>query len=213
LNRDLRPVLQNAFVSSPHASALNLFISGIPYDLDSYRRFTTAVYAVFPRTNQRIPIPPGNIEDIIAFILSKSETLGSYLRDRLDSVQGIATVAIDEPEVGMNLAEFNAEGVLLNGHQLEVIHNSHQLQRLSQAQIMYDQLVYPLIFWIGSGGRGLMESEKLQGSGTLIRRMLISLILQPREYFIHQFITLREEFICAGFGRLINLKIKFVAQA
>jgi hypothetical protein len=36
LNRDLRPVLQYARVSSPDAGASNVFISGIPYALDSY---------------------------------------------------------------------------------------------------------------------------------------------------------------------------------
>jgi hypothetical protein len=71
----------------------------------------------------------------------------------------------------------------------------------------------PLIFWTGSGGCGVMESEKSQSCTTLIRKVLISLILQSRDHFIHQLITLREEFICAVFGRLVNLNIKFVAQA
>jgi hypothetical protein len=79
--------------------------------------------------------------------------------------------------------------------------------------MLYDQLVYPLIFWTGSGGCGVMESEKLHGCTTLIRKVLISLILQTRDHFIHQLITLREEFICSVFGRLINLNIKFIAQA
>jgi hypothetical protein len=43
--------------------------------------------------------------------------------------------------------------------------------------------------------------------------VLISLILQPRYHFIHQLITLREHFIYAAFGRLVNLNIKFMAQA
>jgi hypothetical protein len=58
-----------------------------------------------------------------------------------------------------------------------------------------------------------MESEKLQGCTTLIRKVLISLIPQPRDHFIHQLITLREEFICAVFGRLVNLNIKLIVQA
>jgi hypothetical protein len=78
--------------------------------------------------------------------------------------------------------------------------------------MLYDQPVCPLIFWTGSGGCGLMEFEKLLGCTTLIRQMLISLILQPRDHFIHQMITLREEFICAIFGRLVKLNIKFIAQ-
>jgi hypothetical protein len=68
LNRDLRLVLQHARVSSPNASASNVFISGIPYALDSYRQFITPVSPVFFRTQQRIPIPPGGKEEIIASI-------------------------------------------------------------------------------------------------------------------------------------------------
>jgi hypothetical protein len=79
--------------------------------------------------------------------------------------------------------------------------------------MLYDQLAYPLIFWTGSGGCGMMESDKLQGCTTLIRKVLVSFILQPRDHFIHQLITLREEFICAVFGCLVNLKKTFIAQA
>jgi hypothetical protein len=43
--------------------------------------------------------------------------------------------------------------------------------------------------------------------------VLISLILQSRDHFIHQLATLREEFICAVYGRLIKIKIKFLARA
>jgi hypothetical protein len=50
LNRDLRLVLQHAPVSSPNAGASNLFISGIPYALDSCHQFIIPVYAVFFRT-------------------------------------------------------------------------------------------------------------------------------------------------------------------
>jgi hypothetical protein len=78
--------------------------------------------------------------------------------------------------------------------------------------MLYDQFVYPLIFRTGSGGCGAMESEKLQDCKALIRKVLISLILQPRDHFIHQLITLQEEFICAVFGCLVNLNIKLIAQ-
>jgi hypothetical protein len=39
LNHDLRPVLQHAPVSSPNVGASNVFISGIPYALNSYWQF------------------------------------------------------------------------------------------------------------------------------------------------------------------------------
>jgi hypothetical protein len=80
-NRDLRPVLQHARVSSPNAGTSNVFISGIPYALGSYRQFITPVYAFFFRRSQRIPIPPGGTEEIIPFILSQNRTFQGYLRD------------------------------------------------------------------------------------------------------------------------------------
>jgi hypothetical protein len=42
--------------------------------------------------------------------------------------------------------------------------------------------------------------------------VLISLVLQPRNLFIHQLRTLREELVSAVLDRLVNLKIKFLAQ-
>jgi hypothetical protein len=169
-------------------------MSGIPDALDSYRQFITPAYAVFFRTQQRIPIRPGGIEENIASSLPQNRTLQSYLRDLLDSVREIA---MDEPDDEMNLAIFNAEGALLDDHQLEVVRNSYHTQKLSQAHMLCDQLVYPLIFWTGSGGCGVMESEKLQSCTTLIRKALNSLLLQPWDHFIHQLTILREEFTCA----------------
>jgi hypothetical protein len=72
LNRDLRHVLQHARVTSPNAGASNVFISSIRYALDSYPQFITPVYAVFFRTQQPIPIPPGGTEEIIASIFHKA---------------------------------------------------------------------------------------------------------------------------------------------
>jgi hypothetical protein len=63
---------------------------------------------------------------------------------------------MDEPDDGMNLAIFNAEGVLLDDHPLEVVRNSYHTQKLSQAHLLYDQLGYQLIFWTESGGCDVM---------------------------------------------------------
>jgi hypothetical protein len=115
-------------------------MSRIPYVLNSYRQFITPVYAVFFHTQQRITIRPDGTKEIIASILSQNRTLQGYLRDRLDSVGEIATVAMDEPDDGINLAIFNAEGALLDDHQLEVVRNSYRIQKLSQTHILYNQL-------------------------------------------------------------------------
>jgi hypothetical protein len=79
LNCDLQPVLQHARVSSPNSGASNVFISGIPYAFDSYRQLVTPVYTVFFRKQQRIPVAPGGIEEIIASLLSQNRTLQDYL--------------------------------------------------------------------------------------------------------------------------------------
>jgi hypothetical protein len=179
--------------------------------LDSYWQFITPVYAVFSRTQQQISIPPGGTEEIIASILSQNRILHGYLRDRFDSVREIAIVTIDEPDDGMNLVFFNADGALLDDHQLEVVRSSYHTQKLSQTHMLYDHLVYTLIFWTGSVGCGGMQSEKLQGCTTFIRKVFIALILQPRDHFIHQLIALREEFIGVVFGRLVSLNLKFIA--
>jgi hypothetical protein len=140
LNCDLRPVLQHARVSSPNGGASNVFISGIPYALDSYRQFIIPVYAVFFRTQQRIPIPPGGTKEIIASILSQNRTLQGYFRDRVDSVRQITTVAMDEPDDGMNVAIFNAEGPC------STITN----WRLSSILITFKSFHKPICFMINS---------------------------------------------------------------
>jgi hypothetical protein len=170
LNRDLRLLSQHARVSSPNAGASNVFMSSIPDALDSYRQFIAPVYTVFFRTQQQIPIPLGGTEEIITSILSQNRTLQGYPRDRLDSVRDIATVAMDAPDDRMNPVIFNAEEALLDDHQLEIVRNSYHTQKLSQDHMLYDQLVYPLVFWTRSAGCGVMESEKLQGCTTFIRK-------------------------------------------
>jgi hypothetical protein len=71
-NRDLRPVPQHAWVSSPNGPVSNLFITGISFALDTYCQFTTLVYAVFGRNDRSLLIPAGIIDQIIAFLLSQS---------------------------------------------------------------------------------------------------------------------------------------------
>jgi hypothetical protein len=66
---------------------------------------------------------------------------------------------------------------------------------------------------VSAESQSAFNSEKPKGATTLIREVLISLILQARDHFIHELTTLREEVIYAEDGRLINLKIKFLAQA
>jgi hypothetical protein len=104
LDHDLRPVLQYIRISAFHGPASNLFISGVPYALTTYHQ------TIFSRNDRGLPIPPGEIEEIIVFILSQNRTLAGYLRDQLDSRREIGIVSMNDPDEGMNLAVFNAEG-------------------------------------------------------------------------------------------------------
>jgi hypothetical protein len=110
LNRYLRPVLQHTWVSSPNTGVASLFISRISYALDADRQFGWPVYVVFDRRDRGFSTSPRDIQEIIALVLSKNETLRGYLRDRLSSAREIAAVSMNEPDEGMNLAVFNAEG-------------------------------------------------------------------------------------------------------
>jgi hypothetical protein len=207
-NRDLRLVLQHPSLSSPNGPAFNLFVSGIPHALDPCRQFTTPVYAVSNRSNRQLPIPPGNVDEIIAFILFQNGTIQGDLRDRFESIREIATVSMNERDEGINMAIFNAKGILLNNHQMELLRNSDQPQRLCQAHMLDNQLLYGRMFWCGSGGCPILESDKRQSEARLIPKVLISFIFQPCDHWIHQLTTLREEFIYVISGRLINTAIK-----
>jgi hypothetical protein len=48
---------------------------------------------------------------------------------------------------------------------------------------------------------------------TRIRKVLIYLILQPKDHFIHSLETLREEFLCVTYGQLLNLQLKLLFGA
>jgi hypothetical protein len=123
------------------------------------------------------------------------ETTNSKAISGIHSIPSeIATISMIEPGEGTNLAIFNAEELLLNKNETEVLRRSCQPQKFCKYQMLYDQLVYPQIFWTGLSGFWILESEKLQGSTTPIRKFLVSLNLQSPDHFIHQVTTLREEF-------------------
>jgi hypothetical protein len=54
-------------------------------------------------------------------------------------------------------------------------------------------------------GCGAIDAETIQGSTKRIRKVVICLILQPRDHFIHALETLREEFMGSVLRRLVNI--------
>jgi hypothetical protein len=76
---------------------------------------------VLSRGQRGLPVPPDDIQEIVNAILAQNETLQGYLRDRRDSIRQIASVPINEPDEGTNLATLNVNGIALSDHQIEVL--------------------------------------------------------------------------------------------
>jgi hypothetical protein len=52
-------------------------------------------------------------------------------------VQEIATFSMNELNKAMNLVIFNAEGFLMNSHQMKVLHNSYHPRKFCQALLIH----------------------------------------------------------------------------
>jgi hypothetical protein len=71
---------------------------------------------------------------IIAEFLERNETLRNYLRNRAGNIKQIASVSMNEADEGVNLAIFNADGLLLTEHGIEMVRSTYQVQKLPQTQ-------------------------------------------------------------------------------
>jgi hypothetical protein len=83
LNRDLRPVVQNARMSGPRGGGATLFMSGIPYVLDPFRQFGTSVYAVFQKDHSGMAQQGGRTAGLISQLLKHNTVAGKNCRRRI----------------------------------------------------------------------------------------------------------------------------------
>jgi hypothetical protein len=180
--------------------------------VDTFRQFQTPVYAVFQQGDV-ILAGRRSSEDLILELLRRNSVLREYLRDRLEARARIAVASMKESDQGMNLAILNADPTMRVPHEIETVNRCYKVCAIPQHTMLYDKLVYPLIFWDGHGGCGSPKADEWTDATALIRKTTISLLFQPRGHFIHGLGTLREEFICSISGRLSNLRIKFLSQA
>jgi hypothetical protein len=130
-----------------------------------------AIYATYNKISQGRQISLNEMEWMIAEFLERNEKLRNYARNRVDNIKKIASVSMNEADEGVNLAIFNADGPLLAEHGREVVRNTYQVQKLSQSQSLCGRLVYPLIFWNGSGGGGAHPGEPSVKINTLTRKV------------------------------------------
>jgi hypothetical protein len=214
LNRDLRPVLQHAHVSSPNGAASTLFLRGIPHAVYSFRWFLTPVYAIFNALDGE-STGSGDVRTrLIRTIREQNEILKNYISDRIsNAVDSMRVRLVGSPDPGMNLAILNADGSSAESAEFQVLKSIYQLEKVAQWATQYDQFIYPLIFWNNKGGCGAKPGDTIQGSTKLIRKVLICLMLQPRDHFLHVLEILREEFLGSVSGRLINMHINWLFAA
>jgi hypothetical protein len=185
----------------------------MPSGVRGIGQFKTTVYAVFSgQGNMDVPDETEKTA-LVADFLRQNETLTKYVRGYVERIRSVARLADPTLDEGFNLAILYQPGAGDQPHELAVISRQYGRVKLAQHEALYDRLVYPLIFWSGTGGCGVAEGEPIQGAATVIRKAAISLVMRPRDHFIHRLPTLREEFICATEGRLVNMNIKFLISA
>jgi hypothetical protein len=212
LNRLLRPVIQNTDIHSPRGPGSTVFLNGIPYALDQFRQFHTPVYAVFINHEEHAAETSLEMREIIRYIIPRNPVLASHVSRRWERVQNVA-ISMAEPDQGMNLAILNADAPEENDDTISTIRKNYGVKPIPPTQMIYDQLIYPLLFSKGKGGAGVEEHASRQGATLLMRKTAISGMLQPQDNDLHLVFLLREEWGCSLCGRLINEKVKWLLNA
>jgi hypothetical protein len=142
----------------------------------------------------------GSACQIIAEFLALNPTLSDYVRELSERGRDVARVKEAQLDKGFNLVVLHEPGSAEAAHEVEVVRQGYGRTKLRQHERLYDQLVYPLIFWFGTGGCGVPAGAPIQGATTMIRKCAMALLMQPRGHFLHALTPLREEFICAVAG-------------
>jgi hypothetical protein len=176
-------------------------------------QFQTAVYAIFCRHEILRAGDQAAERRLIKKFLRLNPTLKAFMRERVNRVREVARFHVPGLDAGFNLAILGDLAAQLQAHELSAIRTGYGRMKLSQFHMQYDRLLYPLIFWSGTGGYGADGGAPTQGATALIRKAAIGLVMQRRDHFIRAMPTLREEFTCAVSGRLINLNIKYLIRA
>jgi hypothetical protein len=165
-------IIPGDYCQGPDLTAPTFFVNGIPYENHAYRQFRSALHAVF-----------GNHEDLahltpeVVLVIRGLQDRNSKTRDHLQRLSPAlqhlgARVSIPKPDRGPNLA---------------IVHGGdgpERRARTSQTETPDDQLVYPFIFWDGSGRDRVESNGNPRNARTLMRKAAISLIRQPRHDFL-----------------------------
>jgi hypothetical protein len=105
LNKYLRLVIEDSKIAFPNALASKVFITGVPYAVDSSRQFLTLVSAIFNALEHQSNGQMANNEHLIETILLQNPMLIIYLRKRLNkALERMQCFATGSTDTGMNLA-------------------------------------------------------------------------------------------------------------
>jgi hypothetical protein len=122
---------------------------------------------------------------LIRAILEHNEILSDRVRRRIyAAIAKMQVRLIGSADTGMNLGTMNADGISAQSAEFTLLKPTYELKRIKHWTISYDQLVYPSIFWNGTGICRAIDAETMQGLTKRIRKVLICLMVQPRDHFI-----------------------------
>ena len=236
LNRFSRPILQKTSIQNLQGVYSTLFIQGVTYSLDSKYQFIEPVYLISSNidlekimkkrfvwmTNEKF----NDIHNMILLLLKNSPTLSEFVNDKMDALKkedflpfieksycsntiNITFIENDNPfQKESPLQAFKKESITtqMNRPASDNSILNYPTKSIPPDSALYDQLLYPVIFWNGKGGIGKLANEANWGTREM-KFALKAICLQPPDSFVKQCSVLLDEFLCAGYGRYMQIKV------
>ena len=235
LNRYARPVLQKASYCNRDNSYSTLFVQGVTYCLDSRFQFTEPVYIMASGDSSISLQKPSSFSNeqfqdlraIISLLFRENLTLNQFVNEKLkqfsrddfiafvkdssDRNSSIAVITTDNPfqKSSALVAFYDTDLSNQNSPPLQI--NDYQTKMVPVNSALYDQLVYPLLYWNGQGGIGKLYPEEHWKSRDM-RFALRAICLQPPQSYCKQCSVLLDEYLCSGYGRDLQIKVNKAFQ-
>ena len=233
LNRYSRPVLQKASYSNLEHTYSTLHIQGITYSIDSRFQFKDPVYIIASGDTCLSLQKPSSfsneqfhdIQAIISILLRENSTLNQFVLDKLrqfsrddfiafvsdstDRNTSIAAISTDNPfdKTSSLVTFYNDTTQISSNTKIE----DYPTKIVPVESALYDQLLYPLLYWNGTGGIGkLYDDEPWKPKD--MRYALRAICLQPPTSYCKQCSVLLDEYLCSGYGRDMQIKVNKAFQ-
>lgn len=213
LNLSLSPVIRNASIGGSRPCSALTRLQGCPYAYDPGPVDNKIVHFVWSpfQTKKRTP---DDIDSVLVALITKARLL-----EQNHMVNQFATLAGDG-EVPELVVQYARDEVDLNTVTVAIANYSvpwpqqsvvvgtsrvdHQRLEVRSYTSDYDKLVYPLLFFDGTGGFGADEYVP----GTLAKKFKCFLF-QPPDSFAHRSGLLLEELIADTYGRYFDNKLTY----